>query len=156
MDAEAASLLKENPCSTCEKEVLEDQEALLCDLCEWWEHVHCMKVCDRPSTQCYKALTELPCNSIVFTCSRCRRKGTLARRLLTAETALESTQVQKDVYERLLLEKQQHIERVSIEREALQMENADLEARLEQVRQQLDDLRTERLKESRKGPTMHI
>ena len=35
MDAEAAALLKENPCSTCKKEVLEDQEVLLYDLCEW-------------------------------------------------------------------------------------------------------------------------
>ena len=150
MDAEAAALLKENPCSTCKKEVLEDQEALLCDLCEWWEHVQCIKVCDRPTTQCYQVLTESPCNSIVFTCSRCRRKGTLARRLLRAETALESSQVQKDVYERLLQEKQQHIERVSIERDSLQMENADLEARLEHVRQQLDELRTERWRESEK------
>ena len=120
--------------------MLEDQEALLCDLCEWWKHVHCIKVCDRPTTQCYQALTESPCDSIMFTCLRCRRECTLARRLLRAETALESTQVQKDMYERLLQEKQQHIERVSIECDALQMENADLEARLEHVCQQLDDL----------------
>ena len=86
----------------------------------------------------------------MFTCSRCRRKGTLARRLLRAETALESSQVQKDVYEQLLQEKQQHIECVSIECDALLMKNTDLEARFEHVRQQLDELRTERLRESEK------
>ena len=34
-DAEAAALLKENLCSTCKKEVLDEEEALLCDICEW-------------------------------------------------------------------------------------------------------------------------
>ena len=52
------------------------------------------------------------------------------RRLIRAEVALKGTQVQRDVYERLLQEKQQYIERVSIERDVLQMENRDLEARL--------------------------
>lgn len=140
MDVEAALLLKENPCSTCKKEVLDDQQALLCDICEWWEHLQCIKVCDRPTAPCYNVLIESPCNSIVFTTSRCRRKGTLARRLLRAEVALEGTQVQRDMYEQLLLEKQQHIERVSMERDALQMENRDLEARLEDARQELDKL----------------
>ena len=108
MDVEIAaeSLLKENLCSTCKEEVLDDQQALLCDICEWWEHAQCIKVCDRPTTPFYKVLIESPCNLIVFTCSWCRRKGALAHRLLPAEVALESTQTQRDVYERLLEEKQ--------------------------------------------------
>ena len=49
MDAEAAALLKENLCSTCKREVLDEKEALLCDICEWWEHLQCIKECDRPT-----------------------------------------------------------------------------------------------------------
>ena len=116
MDVEAALLLKENPCSTCKKEVLDEEQALLCDICEWWEHLQCIKVCERPTIQCYNVLTELPCKSIVFTCSRCRRKGTLARWLFHSEVALKSTQVQKDVYERLLQEKQQQVDHVFMDK----------------------------------------
>ena len=50
MNAEAAALLKKNPCSTCKREVLDEEEALLRDICEWWEHLQCIKVCDRPTT----------------------------------------------------------------------------------------------------------
>ena len=95
MDAEAAALLKENLCSTCKREVLVEEEALLCDICEWWEHLQCIKEYDRPTAQCYNVLTESPSKSIAFTCSRCRRKNTLARRLFQAEVVLKSTQVQR-------------------------------------------------------------
>ena len=44
MDAEAAALLKENPCSTCKRKVIDEEEALLCDVCVWWEHLQCIKV----------------------------------------------------------------------------------------------------------------
>ena len=87
-------------------------------------------------------------------CSWCRRKGTLTRRLLRAEVALESTQTQRDVYERLLQEKQQHIDRVSLERDARQMENKQLEAKLEHAHQQLDELRIEKIMASERKATI--
>ena len=114
--------------------MLHDKQALQCNICECWEHLQCIKVCDRPTMQCYNALTESPCKSIVFTCSRCRRKGTLVRRIFQSEVALESTQVQRDVYERLLREKQQQVNHVSEKRDALQIEKKDLEMRLGDAR----------------------
>ena len=44
MDAEAAALFKENPCSTCKRKGMDEEEALLCDICVWWEHLQCSKV----------------------------------------------------------------------------------------------------------------
>ena len=144
MDAEAAALLKENPCCTCRKEVLDEEQALLCDICEWWEHLKCIKECDRPTAQCYNVLTESASKSIVFTCSRCRCKGTLVRRFFQAEVVLKSTHVQRDVYEWLLQEKQQQIDNVFMERDSLQLENKELEMCLEDTRREIDSLKIDR------------
>ena len=121
------------------------EETLLCDVCEWWEHLQCIKGCDRPTAQCYNVLTESPSKSIVFICWRCRRKGTLTSRLFQAEVLLESTHLQRDVYERLLQERQQQIDNVSMERDALQLEKKELEIRLEDARQEIDSLKIVKL-----------
>ena len=154
MDTEAAVLLKENPCSTCKKEALDEEEALLCDICEWWEHLQCIKECDRPTTQCYNVLTESASKSIVFICLRCRRKGTLARRLFQAEVALKSTHIQRYVYERLLQEKQQQIDNMSMECNALQLEKKELETCLEDTRRETDSLKIDRLLGSERSVTI--
>ena len=80
-------------CSTCQKEVEEGHEALQCDICERWEHLLCIKVCHRPTTECYNVLSASPSKALVFACSHCRHKGPLVRRLQQAETALESARV---------------------------------------------------------------
>ena len=56
----------EDACVTCGEEVKEDNEALQCDLCEVWEHLKCIKVCIRPSHECYVAITQSVCKSLVF------------------------------------------------------------------------------------------
>jgi len=40
----------EDRCVTCGKEVKEDNEVNQCDL---WEHLTCIKVCDRPTNDHY-------------------------------------------------------------------------------------------------------
>jgi len=120
-----------DPCSTCKEEVLDTQRALFCDLCEWWEHLNFMKACERPSEQCYKALIESRCNSIVFTCSCCRRKGTLARKLFQSEVALESAHSELKFCERLLHENQQHLKCSCAKRDVLLMESKGLCSHLE-------------------------
>ena len=75
-----------------ETEVKEDDEVLQSDLCEVWEHLICIKVCDRATNNCYAALSQSFCKSLVFTCMKCRRKGNPARRLLHVELMLENFQ----------------------------------------------------------------
>jgi len=87
-------------CITCEVDVKNEDQALQCDLCEGWEHIR-LRLCDRPSQACYDALTQTPCKSLLFTCSWCKRKGTLARHLMHAEFTLNSAQVQKECYKQL-------------------------------------------------------
>ena len=72
MDAKGGSSLLQlamnttDPGSTCKREVLDMEQALFCDICEWWEHLDCIRVNDKLSQQCYNALIESRCNSIVF------------------------------------------------------------------------------------------
>ena len=87
-------------------------------------------------------------------CSRCRHKGTLACRLFQAEAALKSMQVQRDVYERLLQEKQQQIDNVSMEHDALPLEKKELETRLEDARREIDSLKIDKLLGSEQSVTI--
>ena len=75
MNTETAALLKKNLCSTCKREVLDEEEALLSDTYEWWEHLQCIKVCDKLTTQCYNVLSESPSKLIVFMCLMCKAQG---------------------------------------------------------------------------------
>ena len=130
-------------CITCKNQVRDEEPALQCDLCEGWEHIHCVKMCDRPSQACYAALVETPCKSLLFTCSRCRRKGTLARRLMHAELTLDSAQVQKGLYEQLLADKSQEAERLRLENETMLLEKKCVEDRLNNLRSQLEEAQRE-------------
>jgi len=33
-------------CIMCEVDVKEEDQALQCDLCEGWEHINCIRMCD--------------------------------------------------------------------------------------------------------------
>ena len=54
---EEAALNKVFPCSMCHEEVEDHDAALVHDVCEQWEHIECIKVCDRPSLELYTLLS---------------------------------------------------------------------------------------------------
>ena len=76
---------------------------------------------------------------IVFTCTSCRRKGTLVRRLAEAQISLSSMHTQLGIYERLLHEQQQLVECMAPERDALQFENAQLRDQLSDAHRMVDE-----------------
>jgi len=81
MDVEA----EEDPCVTCRRPVKEDEAALACDLCEKWEHVACIRQCDKLSDALYTALVGCRSKALLYVCSVCRRGGSVAKRLLQHE-----------------------------------------------------------------------
>ena len=93
-------------CTRCEVEVGDDVEALQCDLCSGWEHRRCIRECNRPSDELYAALTKSHCKCTLFICSKCRRKGDVARRPFQLEKASERANEQFQAAERLLHERQ--------------------------------------------------
>ena len=98
------------PCTRCEVEVTDDVEALQCDLCSGWEHRGCIRERDRPSVELYSAIMRSPSKAILFVCSKCRRKGDVARRLFQLESANERVNDRCQATERLLIERQALIE----------------------------------------------
>ena len=85
-----------DPCVTCKNEVEVDHKAMECDLCEQWEHVMCVKECDRPSEDLYDALVRCRgSKAIQYVCSRCRKKGSVTRRML--EKDLELSRVSNEL-----------------------------------------------------------
>ena len=85
-----------DPCVTCKSEVEADHKAMECDLCEQWEHLGCVKECDRPSEELYAALVRCRgSKSIQYVCSRCRKKGSVTKRML--EKDFELSRVSNDL-----------------------------------------------------------
>ena len=97
----------------------------------------------QPTNDCYAALSQSLCKSLVFTCTKCRRKGTLARRLLHAELTLENSKVQKGLYEQLLEDKQQQVVLLMEERDVLKFEKERLESQLDEMRYELRAVKLE-------------
>ena len=67
---------KQSACVMCGGELKD--EALQCDLCNVWEHLRCIKVCNRLFHECYSALTQSVSMSLLFACMKCRYKSILA------------------------------------------------------------------------------
>ena len=64
-------------CGTCQKEVEQEERPFMCDLCEGWEHVACVRECDRPCEALYDALASCRSKSLghrKLMCAVCQKK----------------------------------------------------------------------------------
>ena len=126
------------PCTRCEVEVTDDVEALQCDLCSEWEHRGCIRECDRPSVELYSAIMRSPSKVILFVCSKCRRKGDVARRLFQLESASERANDRCQATERLLSERQALVEMLQVDKGALQKEISTLKGLIGELRRKVE------------------
>ena len=127
-------LNKMDPCVTCNEEVSNSHKAMECNICERWEHMDCVKEHDRPDEQLYEALVRYPTSrSILYVCSPCHKKGSIAKRF--AYNELELAHVTGDLSrvtnERLASVRQiesqgNELARLHEELEQLRVENATL------------------------------
>lgn len=65
----------ESKCISCKEEVASEHKAIVCDLCESWERVDCIRVCDRPSDALYEGMISCRNKALIFSCTKCRKKG---------------------------------------------------------------------------------
>jgi len=56
--------------SKCSKAVRNDDKALLCELCDEWEHQTCVRQVDQLSEELYQRITMYTSKNIVYTCVR--------------------------------------------------------------------------------------
>ena len=120
----------DNGCVSCGKEVATDHKAILCDLCESWEHVECMRMGDRPSEALYEAMVSCRSKALTFTCTDCRKKGSITKRLMTLDYDSARAENERLASARLLEEKEQMVATLTQELEKLRYEKDALHERL--------------------------
>jgi len=60
-----------------------------CNLCDSWEHVSCIRECDRVDTQLYEALMKSRSKNVLYVCSKCRKLGSIGKRIRKLESDCE-------------------------------------------------------------------
>ena len=65
----------ENSHVTCSKDVGVEDQALVCDLCEKWEHMECIQLSDRPTEALYAESVRCRTRPLIFLCTKCQTKG---------------------------------------------------------------------------------
>ena len=109
-------------CCTCGNTIEEEHEALICDLCSKWEHVRCVRHRERPSEALYQALVNCNIQCIMYICSCCRQRGTIAQRLFQYEKEVASANDERLASARALQEQETLIRE-------LRQQNAELQAK---------------------------
>ena len=82
-----------SPCVSCEKPTTADDEAMACDVCDNWEHVGCLRQCDKLSKELYEALKGCRTRALLYVCTHCRGRGSIIKRL--HEYEVESARAQE-------------------------------------------------------------
>ena len=108
-------------CSTCGDKVKNDDKALLCELCEMWEHQCCVREEDRLTEDLYHSITMCSSKSIVYVCRACRNKGSLSKRLFKLELECACANEQRLASERLLEERQRLIDSLQEDKQRLRL-----------------------------------
>ena len=113
-------------CSTCGKAIGNDDRALLCDLCEIWEHQLCVHEKERLTKELYTSISACSGKSIMYACMSCRNEGSLSKRLMKCEYECACMNEQWLASERLFEERQCRIENLLADKEELVKEKNQL------------------------------
>ena len=121
--------MMEYPCVLCKVDVGDTDKALQCELCKNWEHVDCIRECERPDGTLYEALVRCHTKCLSFVCTRCRKKGSLIKQFMKCEYELAHAQDERLASARLLEQaearaqtSEQALANLKQERDALQAE----------------------------------
>ena len=63
---------------SCTKPTQADDKAMACDVCDNWEHVGCLRRCDKLSDELSEALQLCRSRALMYVCTRCRVKGPIS------------------------------------------------------------------------------
>ena len=122
-----------NKCVTCQEKVSSEDIAILCDLCESWEHVPCISQSEGPSEGLYEAMMSCHSKAIVFACTNCRRRGSIVKRLMQHEYESARAEDERLASARLLEQRDQTIADLQKEVERLKVERGDMHERNSRV-----------------------
>jgi len=123
-----------NKCSTCGKAVRNDDKALLCELCDEWEHQTCVRQVDQLSEELYQSIMACTSKNIVYMCTACRNKGSPSKRLLKLEFECARINEQRLASEQLLDERQRTVDSLLRDKQELLREKQVLQDELRSVK----------------------
>ena len=103
-----------------------ENKAILCDLCEEWEHVACIRQSDRPSEALYEAMVSCRTRALVFSCTVCRKEGSIVKRIMKHEYERARAEDERLASARALSDRdeqlyklQEELRKVTVERDNL-------------------------------------
>ena len=133
----------EYPCVVCKGDVGDKERTLQCETCEDWEHVDCIRECERPDGALYDALVRCRTKCLSFICTRCRKKGSLNKQFMKHDYELTHVQDERLASVRLLdqsearaLASEVTITELKEERDALKEQVKELTQKLFQLKKE--------------------
>ena len=123
-------------CVTRKEVVSTEQPAMECDFCDSWEHVACVRECDRVDHELYEALMKSRSKNILYMCSKCRKLGPISKCICKLESECECLSSKWLASARVVDEGEELIRN-------LRADNIKLQAKLECVEQRLWQMTTD-------------
>ena len=90
------------PCVICKRDVGDADKAFQCELCDNWEHVDCIRGCERPDGTLYEVLVRYRTKCVSFICTYCHKKGSLSKQFMKCEHEIAHAHDERLASERLL------------------------------------------------------
>jgi len=123
----------EYPCVVCKKDVSNEDKAFQCELCEEWEHVDCIRECERSDNTLYDGLVKCRTKCLSFICTRCCKKGSLIKQFMKFEYELACTQDERLASAHLLDQAETHAQANEQRVAELQQEHYELQAEIKKL-----------------------
>ena len=127
----------EYPCVVCKKDVGNDDKAFQCEVCEEWEHVDCIRECERPDSSLYDCLVRCRTKCLSFICTRCRKKGSLVKQFMKFEYELAKAHDEQLASARQLEEAEARAQQSELTVGKLEYERDELQAEVKKLYEQL-------------------
>lgn len=108
-----------------------------CDICEGWEHVSCLRQCDKLSGELYEALQMCRSKALLYVCTHCRKKGSINKHLHTHEVDSARAHEQRLASAQAIEHLQELVSGLREDKRALCNKQEVLEAEVRELREQL-------------------
>ena len=125
----------------CKVDVSDTEKAIQCELCEDWEHVDCIRECERPDSTLYEALVRCHTKCLSFICTRCRKKGSLIKQFMKCEYELAHARDERLASARLLEQAEARAQASEQTVVDLKQERDALQAKVQKLNDELSKLK---------------
>ena len=122
---------------SCGAETTAQDQAMACDLCEKWEHVSCLRQCDKLSGELYAALMGCRSKALLYVCTSCRKKGSIVKRLNAYEVDCARAHEQLLASAQTIDQLREQVAELKSDKRALQAQRESLEGEMCELRARL-------------------